>query len=166
MVLLQIPRRCGCCCCGCCTCVLRQVQHEVQSVLTALSSLSVCFLLHFSRSASSARRWASPAPSSSRACSAALLAARQTRRLPLALRMCGPLSTRIHHALCHHVMCLFDTWHSACTEFAFSCCLLGLHLALVPLPGLSHRSRAPPGPQLLFLAQLVLPEHSFLSRSS
>ena len=118
-MLLQSPRRCGCCCCcccccgsGCCTCVLRQVQHEVQSVFTALSNLSVCLLHHFSRSASSARRWASPAPSSSRACSAALLAARQTRRL----------ATRIHHALCHRVMCLFDMWHSSCTEFAFSCC--------------------------------------------
>ena len=78
--------------------------------LPCLICLSVCLFSHFSRSASSARRRASPAPSSSRACSAALLAARQTRRLPLALRMCGPLSTRIHHALCHHVMCLFDTW--------------------------------------------------------
>ena len=30
----------------------------------------------------------------------------------------------------------------------------------------SHFLVAPPGPQLLFLAQLVLPEHSLLSRSS
>ena len=103
--------------------------------LPCLICLSVCLLAHFSRSASSARRWASPAPSSSRACSAALLAARQTRRLLLALRMCGPLSARIHHALCPHDMCLFDTWHSSCTEVAFSCCPLGLHLALVPLLG-------------------------------
>ena len=114
--------------------------------LPCLVCLSVCLLPHFSRSASSARRWASPAPSSSRACSAALLAARQTRRLPLALRMCGPLSTRIHHALCHHVMCLFDTWHSSCTEFAFSCC--------------------PPWAFNLSLAQFALPEHSLLSHSS
>ena len=124
--------------------------------LPCLVCLSVCLLPHFSRSASSARRGASPAPSSSRACSAALLAARQTRRLPLALRMCGPLSTRIHHALCHHVMCLFDTWHSSCTEFAFSCCPPWAFTSL----------SCPPGPQLLFLAQLVLPEHSLLSRSS
>ena len=29
-----------------------------------------------------------------------------------------PLPTRIHHALCHHVTCLFDTWHSSRSEFA------------------------------------------------
>ena len=134
--------------------------------LPCLICLSVCLFPPFSRSASSARGRASPAPSSSRACSAALLAARQTRRLPLALRMCGPLSTRIHHALCHHVMCLFDTWHSSCTEFAFSCCPPGPSPRPRAPPGLSLRYRAPPGPQLLFLAQLVLPEHSLPSRSS
>ena len=45
-VSLKCPRCCCCCCsccgCCCCTCVLRQVQYEVQSVLTALSSQSVC----------------------------------------------------------------------------------------------------------------------------
>ena len=168
--LLQSPRRCGCCCCyccccgsGCCTCVLRQVQHEVQSVLTALSNLSVClsfppfllFCLFGERLGLSGPVFIS-----------SLLTARQTRRLPLALRMCGPLSTRIHHALCHHVMCLFDTWHSSCTEFAFSCCPPGPSPRPRAPPGLSLRYRAPPGPQLLFLAQLVLPEHSLPSRSS
>ena len=37
------------------------------------------------------------------------LAARQTLRLPRALRMLDPSSIRIHHALFHQVMCLFDT---------------------------------------------------------
>ena len=79
-----------------------------------LSSLLVLpcsrfFLHHFSPSASSAELWVSSTLSSSRACSAALLAARQIRRRPRAVRMCGPPSTRIHHASRHHVMCLFDT---------------------------------------------------------
>ena len=39
----------------------------------------------------------------------------------LLARFC-PLSTRIHHALCHHVMCLFDTWHSSGSEFTSSSC--------------------------------------------
>ena len=55
--------------------------------------------------------------SSSRACSAALLAARQIRRRPRAVRMCGPLSTRIHQAFFHHVICIFDTSFSSCIEF-------------------------------------------------
>ena len=87
-----------------------------------LSSLLVLpcshfFLPRFSPSASSARLWVSSTPSLSRACSAALLAARQIRRRPRAVRMCGPLSTRIHHAFLHHVMCLFDTSCSSCIEF-------------------------------------------------
>ena len=55
--------------------------------------------------------------SSSRACSAAILAARQIRRRRRDVRMCGPPSTRIHHAFFHHVMCLFDTSLSTCIEF-------------------------------------------------
>ena len=47
--------------------------------------------------------WVSSTLSSSRACSAALLAA---------------LSTRIHQAFFHHVMCLFDSSLSSCNEFA------------------------------------------------
>ena len=90
--------------------------------LHCLGCLSLCFLLHFSPSASSAPSRVSPTQLPLRTCSAACLAARQVLRRLLALRMCGALSTRIHHALCHHVMCLFDTWHSSCTEFAFSCC--------------------------------------------
>ena len=46
--------------------------------------------------------------------------ARQTLRLPLALRMLNPASIRIHHALLHHVMCLFDTSMSSCLEFPSS----------------------------------------------
>ena len=82
--------------------------------LFCLSLLS--FLPHFSPSASSAKLWVSSTLSSSRACSAALLAARQIRRRPRAVRMC-PLSTRIHHAFLHHVMCLFDTSFSSYIEF-------------------------------------------------
>ena len=51
----------------------------------------------------------------------------------LTLRACGPLSTRTHHAFCHHVMCLLDTGHI---------------LLLVRL-GPSPHSRAPPGHFLL-----------------
>ena len=42
---------------------------------------------------------------------------RQIRLRPRAVRMCGPLSTRIHHAFFHHVMCLFDTSLSSYIEF-------------------------------------------------
>ena len=121
---------CGCCCCwGCCVCevcgscccVAWQVQHYVQSVFTALFVLflpcSHVFLLHFSLSVSLAGLWASSTLSSSRACSAALLATRQVRRRSRAVRMCGLLSTRIHQAFLHHVMCLFDTSFSSCVEF-------------------------------------------------
>ena len=58
-----------------------------------------------------------PHHSLSRACSAALLAARPIRRRPRAMRMCGPLSTRIHHAFLHHVMFPFDTSLFSCIEF-------------------------------------------------
>ena len=71
-------------------------------------------------SAYSARPWASLTPSPSRAFSAALLAARQILRLPLALRMLDPWSKRIHHALLLHVMCLFDTSLSSYVEFLLS----------------------------------------------
>ena len=60
-------------------------------------------------SISSTSYWVSPSPSPSRACSAALLAARQTLRLPLALCTLDPFSILIHHALVHHVMYLFGT---------------------------------------------------------
>ena len=92
------------------------------SVLLSFLPVVPCshfFLPSVSSSASSAKRWVSPTPSLSRACSAALLAARQTRRRPRAVRMCGPLFTRIHHAFLHHVMCLFDTSFSSCIEFSF-----------------------------------------------
>ena len=97
--------------------------------LVVLSLLS--FLPHFSPSASSARLRVSSTLSWSRACSAALLAARQIRRRPRAVRMCGPPSIRIHHAFFHHVMCLFDTSLSSCIEFVsffasthFSCVVI------------------------------------------
>ena len=58
----------------------------------------------------------------SRTSCAALVAARHTLRRSRAVCRCGPLLTRTHHALCHHVMCLFDTWLSSCSEFASSPC--------------------------------------------
>ena len=99
-------------------------------------SVSVCgSLLPFSPfclCASSTPSRVSPTQLPLRTCSAACLAARQVLRRPLALRMCGPWSTRIHHAFCHHVMCLFDTWHSSCTEFTSSSCPpLGLNFSLL-----------------------------------
>ena len=80
--------------------------------------------------------WVSQTQLPSRTCSAA----------------CGPLSTRIHHAKRHHVMCLFDTSFSSCIEFATtrSSCVV----------------RALPGNQLLFLLSFAPPELSLLSRSS
>ena len=54
---------------------------------------------------------------SSRACSAALLAARHVRRRPRAVHKGVPLSTQIHQAFLHHLMCLFDTSFSSCVEF-------------------------------------------------
>ena len=68
-----------------------------------------------------------------------------------------------------------NTWLSSCSEFVSSSCSLGLHLALVPLLGLSRRSRASLGLTLsLLLSSLLLnsrlshlslsalPEHSLL----
>ena len=106
----------------------------------------------------------SPTQFPSRTCSAACLAARQVLRRPLALRMCGPLSTRTHHAFCHHVMCLFDTWLSSCTEFtSSSSCPPWAFTSLSCPPWLSLRSRASPGPHLLFLARFAPPRLSPLS---
>ena len=56
----------------------------------------------------------------SRTSCAAFVAARHTLRRSRAVCRCGPLLTRTHHALCHHVMCLFDTWLSSCSEFTSS----------------------------------------------
>ena len=82
-----------------------------------------CFLLPFCfslapissfsispNSVSSAGLWVFSTLSSSRACSAALLVARHTRRRPRAVCMCGPLSTRIHLAFLHPAMCPFGTY--------------------------------------------------------
>ena len=82
-------------------------------------SCSHFFLPHFSPSASSVKLWVSSTLSLSRACSAALLAVRQTHRRPRAVLMCGPLSTQIHQAFFHHVMCLFDTSFSRTESVSF-----------------------------------------------
>ena len=46
------------------------------------------------------------------------LVARHVRRRPLALRKFGPSSVRIHQALRHHIMCLFDTSLLSCVGYA------------------------------------------------
>ena len=75
-----------------------------------LSFLTVVSCSHFSLSL--------PATCSvSRVSRAALVAARHTRRRPRAVLRCGPLSTRIHQAFFHHVMCLFNKSCSSCIEF-------------------------------------------------
>ena len=75
---------------------------------------------HFSSSASSANFWVSSAQFPSRTCSTTCLTFHKVLHRPLALRMCGPLSTRIHYAFCSNVRCLFDTWLSSCIEFTSS----------------------------------------------
>ena len=74
-----------------------------------LSPLVVLPYFHFSLSPLSVC-------SVSRVSCAALVAARHALRRPRAERKCGPLSTRNHQAFRHHVMSLFDTWLSSCTE--------------------------------------------------
>ena len=59
----------------------------------------------------------SPVCSVSRVSCAALVAARHALRRHRAVRRCGPLSTRIHQAFRHHVMCVFDTSLSLCVWF-------------------------------------------------
>ena len=59
------------------------------------------FFLHLSLFPLPLRLWVSLTLSSSRTGSAALLAARHVRQGPRAVRMCGPLSTRIHQAVLH-----------------------------------------------------------------
>ena len=113
LFLLLLRGACCCCCLGCCCYVAMAValcgRCSTRCNVLSVHCLSVCLLSHFSHFASSARHRISSTMSPSRAHSAALLAARQTRRRPLALRMLDPSSIRIHHAFLHHVMCLFDT---------------------------------------------------------
>ena len=116
-------------------CIVNVREYEVQDTFPL-------HFLPFSPSASSAI-WVSSTQPLSRACSAALLAARQIRRRSRAVRMCGPVSTRIHQAFLHHVMCLFDKSFSSCVEFAFffasthSSCLLHCHFLFRFVPLLS-----------------------------
>ena len=104
----------GCVGCGCC----REVEYDMQGV-AFFSSVSPLLPFLPSQFLPSAELWVSSTLSSSRACSAALLAARQIRRRPRAVHMCGPPSIRIHHAFRHHVRCLFDSPISSCNEFVF-----------------------------------------------
>ena len=154
LTTMSLQARCCCCCiCGCsCCCRCRKVQCRVSS-LRCLVCLSPLFFSHFSISASSAACWVSSTKSPSRACSAALLAARQTRRLPLALLMLDPSSIRIHHARLHHVVCLFDTSPSSYIQFLFSLSFLSpTHSSCDP--PLSSSSRPPP-PLRLYLCVLL-----------
>ena len=79
--------------------------------------------------------------SASPACSAAL-AARHVRRP----HVC-PLSIRTHQAFLHHLMCLFNTSCSSCTEFVSFCNAFSLLLS-VYFP-------RPPGPELFFLLHIM-----------
>ena len=122
--------------------------------LHCLVCFSTFLLHHFSPSASSARPWVSSTLSSSRACLVALLAARQTLRLPLALRMLDPSSIRTHHSFLHHVMYLFGTSLPSCAEFLVSSTLFSpTHSSCVfPCPSsLSCSSRAFTSLLLFFL---------------
>ena len=112
-VSLENPRCRGCCCSCCCFCSW-QVQDNVQSVLVSLSPSS------FPSLSPLPRRFGGELPSPSPASSAALLAARQTLRLPVALCMLDPSSIQIHRGLFYHVMCLFATSLSSCVNFLFS----------------------------------------------
>ena len=87
---------------------------------------------------------------------AATVAARHIRLQLRAVRMCGPFSTRIHHAFRHHVMCLSDTWLFSCSEFSF---LLSSSLLSRPCASTLSSSSGSPGHQffpLHFLAPLFL----------
>ena len=139
----------GCCSCSCC-CRCKQLLNDVRRVPTALSDLSLFFpspfllLCLFGLSLDLSLSYPSP----SRAFSAALLAARHTLRLPLALRILDPSPFWIHHALRHHVVRLSDTALSTYVRFMFSSSLFS------PTPSsrillLSLLSRATPAPLLL-----------------
>ena len=131
----------------------------MQSVLAAQYCLVVSpflspFLPFFPRvspSASSAKLWVSSTLSSSRACSAAFLAARQIRRRPRPVRICGPTSTRIHHAF-STMSCVYSTHQSHLVLNSFPSFLQRIFLALSPLLFL----RVPPKPELLFLSLFLL----------
>ena len=126
---LETPRRFGCCCCCCCGVVAVAIADGccTRSKLLSLRCvvcLSVCFSFSpvhpFCLAASSAPRWASPTWSPSRTSSAALLAARQSLRLPRKLRLLDASSIRIHLDLFHHATCLFDTSMSRYIESLLS----------------------------------------------
>ena len=104
MSTISMVTRCCCSCCRCCSCCLSPFLSPVRL------SLVPCPI----------RVSSTKLPPAT--CSAACLAAHQVLCRPLALRMCGPWSTRIYHAFRHHVMYLFDTWLPSCTEFVSSSC--------------------------------------------
>ena len=130
--------------------------------LRCLVCLSPFLLSHFSSSAPSAELRVSSTLSLSRACSAALLAARHVRRRPRAIRKCGPLSTRIHQAFLHHVTCLFDTSFPSCIEFmsifssTHSSCVV-----ISSFPSCSSRASTSPSSFLLLLQSLLRSRLSF-----
>ena len=128
--------------------------------------LSVCLFPHFSHFASSAGHWVSSTLSPSRACSAALLAARQTRRRPLALRMLDPSSIRIHHAFPRHVSVRHITvFTKLVSVLSFTLLLNAFFLRSISYL-FTFLFSPPPGPQLHSLALFAPSEHSLLSHSS
>ena len=107
----------------CCCCCSRQMQDDVQSVFTALSGLSLCRRLslptsHFLPLHLRLNILASATQFPSRASSAALLAARQTLRLPVALRMLVPSSIRIHHVLHHTSVSSYNEFLLSSSRFS------------------------------------------------
>ena len=80
---------------------------------------TMCKVFSLPRLVSFVRLGFCSAPPPSRTSSAALPAACQTLRLPLALRMLDPSSIRIHHALFHQIMYPCDTSVSSCIEFPY-----------------------------------------------
>ena len=159
-LLLERPRCCGCGCCYWCCCSghFWQVKDDVQSVfLTALSCLSLC-----------------------------LFGSSRVSPTQLPLRTVRPLAWLLATfcAVTWRCACVARCQHGSTMRCATMSCVcstrgtpqaMNSHLLLAHLgpsrrprapPGFSLRSHAPPGPQLLFLTQLVLPEHSLPSRSS
>ena len=106
-----VRSRCCCCCCCCCCWCWRQCA-SVFAALCGLSLFLSLFLISLPHRLDIGYL-----------SSAALLAARQTLRLPLALRMLNPSSIRI----LHHVKCLFDIVVLVRWLFLLSCSFLQTH---------------------------------------
>ena len=158
-----VPLRCcGCGCCRCCSCFgscrCWLVQDDMQGVLIASSCLSFSPLSYPFVSLGDFGLTLGLCEPVSIASLFKLLAARQTLRLPLALRMLDPSSIWIHLAVLHHTMCLLDTSLSSHVGPLFSSSLFSsthsLRSSLLSFFALPLRP-------YLFLAFLAPPAFSF-----